>query len=112
MPTGTALGAGVTVARMVNVPQEVSQQPSCVRILPREELACRFSVVAELALGFEHSNLHSRALRVDEVDEVDKGIINSLVGSDNRSCEQVKPNRIYIACLTTGMQVIVSRGRL
>ena len=85
-----ALWADVTVTRVENVPQEESQQPSCVPIVPREELARPNSVVAELALGFEHFNLHSRVLRIDKVDEVDKGIINSLVGSDNRSCEQVE----------------------
>jgi len=88
--TGSILVVGVAVARVVNVPQEVSQQPSCVRILPREELACRNSVFAELAFRFEHSYIHSRVLRVDEVDEVDKGVTDGLVGSDNRSCKQVE----------------------
>lgn len=61
------------------MPQEVPQQPSCVRILPGEELARRNSVFAEVALGFEHLNLHSRVGHVDEIDEVNKAIMNGLV---------------------------------
>ena len=61
------------------MPQEIPQQPSCVRVLPGEELARRNSVLAEVALGSEHPNLHARVGRVDEIDEVDKGIINGLV---------------------------------
>ena len=66
------------------MPQEVSQQPSCVRVLPGKVFARRNGVFAELALGFEHLDIHARVVRVDEVDEVYKAIINGLVWSDNR----------------------------
>jgi hypothetical protein len=48
-------------------------------VVPGEELACRNSIFAEVAFGFEHLNLHARVGRIDKIDEVDKGIINGLV---------------------------------
>ena len=67
------------VTGVVNVSQEVSQHPARVRTIPWKVLARRLCIRAERNLGFEHLDLYSRGLGIDEVDKVDKEMIDGLV---------------------------------
>ena len=61
------------------MPQEVSQESSCVRIFLGEELALCTSVIAEGALRLEKLDVIPCSVPVDEVDKVDMDPANGLV---------------------------------
>lgn len=87
------------------MPQEVSQESSCVRIFLGEELALCTSVIAEGALRLEKLDVIPCSVPVDEVDKVDMDPANGLVSP----VRDAKIKGSKCAGLSTGLQIVWDR---